>query len=84
MHAMQIHQLVEAQRWAVQAWCRMDMSKLINIVQDLNKDRQANVTPSSPVEARCLLVRPCPRLYLMVEKAQYLPMPHPIYHDEEL
>ncbi|CAK0782705.1 hypothetical protein CVIRNUC_005900 [Coccomyxa viridis] len=53
----QIHQLVEAQRWAVQAWCRMDMSKLINIVQDLNKDRQANVTPSSPVEARCLLDR---------------------------
>ena len=71
MHAMQIHQLVEAQRWAVQAWCRMDMSKLINIVQGLNKDRQANVTPSSPVEARCLLVRPCPWLCPMLcEKAR--------------
>ena len=60
VHALQIHQLVEAQRWAVQAFSRMDMSKLISIVQDLNKDRQAAVTPSSPVEARCLLVRPCP------------------------
>jgi len=55
---MQIQELVEAQRWAVQAFCRVDMSKLISIVQDLNRDRQAHVSPLSPVEACCLLVWP--------------------------
>ena len=55
---MQIQELVEAQRWAVQAFCRVDMSKLVSIVRDLHKDRQAHVTPQTPLEARCLLVRP--------------------------
>lgn len=53
---MQIQELVEAQRWAVQAFCRVDMSKLVSIVRDLHKDRQAHVTPQTPMEARCLLV----------------------------
>ena len=55
---MQIQELVEAQRWAVQAFCRVDMSKLVSIVRNLHKDRQAHVTPQTPMEARCLLVWP--------------------------
>ena len=53
---VQIQELVEAQRWAVQAFCRVDMSKLVSIVRDLHRDRQAHVIPSTPSEACCLLV----------------------------
>lgn len=56
----QIQELVEAQRWAVQAFCRVDMSKLVSIVRDLHRDRQAHTTPSTPIEACCLLVWPLP------------------------
>lgn len=45
----------------MQAFCRMDMSKLVGIAQNLQRDRQAHASPSSPIEAHCLLVRP-PRL----------------------
>ncbi len=54
--ALQIQEMVAAQRWAVQAFCHTEMSKLMSIARDLHRERQAHVSPPSPIEARCLLV----------------------------
>lgn len=56
LRAVQIQEMVAAQRWAVQAFCRTEMSKLMSIARDLHRERQAHVPTPSPIEARCLLV----------------------------